>query len=71
MIDRKIEREEREHIPLLAMGHEVLWIPGYARHACLYETGNIKKDNKVLRKKYDAYGKGLAMGVCSYLGIAW
>ena len=39
--------------------------------ACLYETGNIKKDNKVLRKKYDAYGKGLAMGVCSYLGIAW
>ena len=39
--------------------------------ACLYETGNIKKDNKVLRKKYDAYGKGLAMGVCSYLGVAW
>lgn len=39
--------------------------------ACLFETGNIKKDNKVLRKKYDAYGKGLAMGVCSYLGVAW
>ena len=39
--------------------------------ACLFETGNIKKDNKILRKKYDAYGKGLAMGVCSYLGVKW
>lgn len=38
---------------------------------CLFETGNIKKDNKILRKKYDAYGKGLAMGVCSYLGVKW
>ena len=39
--------------------------------ACLFETGNIKKDNKILRKKYDAYGKGLAEGVCSYLGVKW
>lgn len=39
--------------------------------ACLFETGNIKKDNKILRKKYDAYGKGLAKGVCDYLGIEW
>ena len=39
--------------------------------ACIFETGNIKKDNKVLRKKYKAYGKGLAKGVCSYLGIEW
>lgn len=38
---------------------------------CLFETGNIKKDNKILRKQYDAYGKGLAMGVCSYLGVKW
>ena len=38
---------------------------------CLFETGNIKKDNKILRKKSDAYGKGLAMGVCSYLGVKW
>ena len=39
--------------------------------ACLFETGNIKKDNKTLRKKSDAYGKGIAMGVCSYLGVKW
>ena len=38
---------------------------------CLFETGNIKKDNKILRKQYDAYGEGLAMGVCSYLGVEW
>ena len=39
--------------------------------ACLFETGNIKKDNKTLRKKSDAYGKGIAMGVCKYLGVKW
>ena len=39
--------------------------------SCLFETGNIKKDNKILRTKYDAYGKGLAMGVCDYLGVKW
>ncbi len=39
--------------------------------ACLFETGSIKKDNKILRTKYDAYGKGLAKGVCDYLGIKW
>ena len=38
---------------------------------CLFETGNIKKDNKILREQYDAYGEGLAMGVCSYLGVKW
>ena len=39
--------------------------------SCLYETGNIKKDNKLLRKKSDAFGKGLAKGVCDYLGVEW
>ena len=39
--------------------------------SCLYETGNIKKDNKLLRKKSDAFGKGLAKGVCDYLGVDW
>lgn len=39
--------------------------------ACLFETGNIKKDNSILRTKYDDYGKGLAKGVCDYLGIKW
>ncbi|MBQ0079800.1 MAG: N-acetylmuramoyl-L-alanine amidase [Eubacterium sp.] len=39
--------------------------------ACLFETGNIKKDNKILRTKYDAYGRGLAKGLCSYLKIPY
>jgi len=39
--------------------------------ACIFETGNIRKDNRTLRKKSDAYGKGLAMGVCKYLGVEW
>ena len=39
--------------------------------ACLFETGSIKKDNKILRTKYEAYGKGLTKGVCDYLGIKW
>ena len=43
---------------------------GYC-NACLFETGSIKKDNKLLRTQYDAYGKGLAKGVCDYLGIEW
>lgn len=39
--------------------------------ACLFETGCISKDNKILRTKYDAYGKGLAKGLCNYLGVAF
>ena len=39
--------------------------------ACLFETGCIEKDNLLLRTEYDAYGKGLAKGVCDYLGIKW
>ena len=35
----------------------------------IFETGCISKDNKILKKKYDAYGKGLAKGLCSYLGV--
>lgn len=37
--------------------------------ACLFETGNIKKDNKTLRTKANAYGKGFAKGICDYLGL--
>ena len=37
--------------------------------ACLFETGSIKYDNKLLRTQYNAYGKGLAKGICDYLGI--
>ena len=39
--------------------------------ACLYETGSIKADFKVLTKKSNAYGKGLARGLCNYLGVTF
>lgn len=39
--------------------------------ACLFETGSIKADNWNLRIRYDAYGKGLARGICDYLGVEW
>lgn len=37
--------------------------------ACLFETGSIKYDHRVFTKKYDAYGKALAQGLCDYLGV--
>ena len=37
--------------------------------AVLFETGSISADNELLRTQYDSYGKGLAKGLCSYLGI--
>lgn len=37
--------------------------------AVLFETGSIKEDNHILTEKYDAYGKGLAIGMCDYLGV--
>ncbi len=39
--------------------------------SCLYETGCISKDTETLQTKSDEYGKGLAKGVCTYLGIAF
>ncbi len=39
--------------------------------ACLYEVGAIRADNKVIRTQYKRYGKGLAKGVCNYLGIEY
>lgn len=38
--------------------------------SCTFETGSIKKDYKFL-KKYKIYGKGLAKGLCSYLGVTF
>lgn len=37
--------------------------------AVLFETGSIKADNKLLRKKPKTYGKGLAKGLCNYLKV--
>lgn len=37
--------------------------------SCLFETGCISKDYEVLRYEFDDYGRGLAKGLCDYLGI--
>lgn len=37
--------------------------------SCLFETGCISKDYEVLSTQYEAYGRGLAKGICDYLGI--
>ena len=37
--------------------------------SCLYETGCISKDTETIETKYDEYGRGLAKGVCTFLGI--
>ena len=37
--------------------------------AVLFETGCISSDNKILTTQYDEYGKGLAKGMCDFLGI--
>ena len=37
--------------------------------ACILETGSIKGDLATLRNHPDKYGKAIAKGVCSYLGV--
>ena len=37
--------------------------------SCLFETGSIKDDFTILSEQYDDYVKGLAKGLCDYLGV--
>jgi len=37
--------------------------------ACIFETGSIKRDYKIFKKKHKKYGKGLAEGLCNYLDV--
>ena len=39
--------------------------------ACIFETGSIKADLKLLRDKPELYGKAIAWGICDYLGIGF
>ncbi len=49
-----------------------LWeLNGTDMTACILETGAIKADLAILRDKYDAYGKCIAKGICSYLGVTF
>jgi N-acetylmuramoyl-L-alanine amidase len=47
-----------------------LWeLNGTDMVACILETGSIKGDLPTLKKYPDKYGKLIAKGICSYLGI--
>lgn len=47
-----------------------LWeLNGTDMTACILETGSIKGDLATLRDHPDKYGKTIAKGVCSYLGV--
>lgn len=47
-----------------------LWeLNGTDMTACILETGSIKGDLATLRDHPDKYGKAIAKGVCSYLGV--
>lgn len=47
-----------------------LWeLNGTDMTACILETGAIKADLAILRDKPDQYGKAIAKGICSYLGV--
>ena len=49
-----------------------LWeLNGTDMPACILETGGIKADLAILRDKPDAYGKCIAKGLCSYLGVTF
>lgn len=37
--------------------------------ACIFECGSIKEDLVRFRKQADDYGKGIAKGICKYLGV--
>lgn len=37
--------------------------------AVIFECGSIKADLKVMRDKYEKYGKACAHGICKYLGV--
>lgn len=47
-----------------------LWeLNGTDMTACILETGSIKGDLATLKAHPDKYGKAIAKGVCSYLGV--
>lgn len=39
--------------------------------AVIFEIGSIDDDYKVIQKKADAIGKGMAHGICDYLNVKW
>lgn len=49
-----------------------LWeLNGTDMTACILETGSIKGDLATLRDYPDKYGKAIAKGICSYLGVTF
>ena len=49
-----------------------LWeLNGTDMTACILETGAIKADLATLRDQPDKYGKAIAKGICSYMGVTF
>lgn len=49
-----------------------LWeLNGTDMTACILETGAIKADLATLRDQSDKYGKAIAKGICSYMGVTF
>lgn len=42
-IEKKIPADEREHVPLVLSGNEIVWIPGYYIADCVRITGETKQ----------------------------
>lgn len=42
-IDKKIPAEERNYIPLVLSGEEIIWIPGYYVAECVRITGETER----------------------------
>lgn len=57
MIDEKIPRDEREHIPLLAEGSHVLWVIGYRISEYYKITNNTKTILQVVFNGGESHGR--------------
>lgn len=53
-VDRKIEREKRDEVPLLAVGSEIIWILGYAINRNYQVSAETKS---VLKVQYQIIGE--------------
>ena len=50
LIDRKVERKERDELPLIACGSEVLFVPGHAASETVMVEKGVTK--RMLRVEY-------------------
>lgn len=70
-----LEKSIKEDMKMKSRGVQKrtdLWeLNGTDMTACILETGSIKGDLSTLRDHPDKYGKAIAKGICSYLGVTF